>query len=161
MIVEGLREFQGKISSLPKHIQVRADAYVKDGAAEWEGLAKRSAPNDQGALIRNISYRKLGEAHYEVISASEYSAFLEWGTKIKVNVPSDLMNYASQFRGAKGTDAKKFIYAWCKRVGIDPKYWFVVYRKIMVSGINPHPYFFIHKPIIENKLNTRLKGIFK
>ena len=155
----GFAAFAAKLKDLPEKVKITADAYVQDAAKEWAQLAKRAAPKDNGQLSGNITNQPKGEMMAEVTSPVDYSAFVEWGTKTKVRIPAELQNYASQFKGTKGSGAKKFIYAWCERKGIDPKFWFIIYRSIMIKGINPHPFFFIHKPLIEQKLIGRLKKL--
>jgi hypothetical protein len=97
-----------------------------------------------------------------VISAAEYSAYMEWGTKTLARVPAELSTYAAQFKGGgKGGDAKKMIYAWCARVGVPKELWYFVFLKIMRVGVRPQPYFFVHKPVIQNQLVNDLKQIIE
>ena len=158
--LDGFKEFGKKLSDLPKNIQVKADAIVKDSASEWARNSKRAAPKDQGKLAGQIQAVSVAPGVSEVVSPVDYSPFVEWGTKTRVRVPAELQAYAQQFKGAKGGDAKKFIYDWCKRKGIDKRYWFLVYKSVMVKGITPHPFFFIQRPIIEPKFKDRLSKIF-
>lgn len=160
MKVEGAEKFRNNVKALAN--PAKFNSVVIAAAQEWEGLAKRTAPKDQGSLGRSITSKfvKNGVAQVEV--NANYAPYMEWGTKTRVNIPGDIAAYATQFKGNKGSgDAKKFIYAWCKRVGIDPKLWYFIYRKIMTVGVKPHPFFFIHKNVIQQKLNQELEAILK
>lgn len=162
--LSGFKEFEAKIAALPKVLQQEINLEVGVAADEWASLAKEASPIDVGFLRGLITAAKTGEGTYEVISGAEYSAYVEWGTRTKVRVPADLQAYASQFKGGEGEGtgtAKSFIFAWCKRKGIAPQYWYPIYRSIMINGINPHPFFFIQKPIIEKQLLEALNNIIK
>lgn len=151
--LSGFKEFEQKCKNLPAILLEELDGEVEDGVRIWEQLAINAAPNDQGFLVGQIKADKQAVNHSASVSSNaEYSAFLEWGTRTKVNVPTELQAYASQFRGKKlGGNAKEFIYAWCKRKGIPEQFWYVIYRSIMIKGINPHPYFFIQSPVVEKQ----------
>lgn len=160
IVLSGFKEFQGKLKNLPKTVMKQLDREVQDSAELWMERSVNDAPIDQGRLKQQISVKKIKDAEWEMISASDYSAFIEWGTRSRVNVPGDLAAYAAQFKGSTGqTGAKEFIYAWCRRKGIDPKLWYVIYRSIMIKGINPHPYVFIQRPFVESFLINNLKPI--
>lgn len=149
--LSGFKEFEQKCKNLPAILLEELDGEVEDAARVWASLAKRDAPKDQGVLVGQISSTSVVNHTAESVSSSDHSAYLEWGTRTKVHVPAELQAYASQFRGAKGGNAKEFIFAWCKRKGIPEQFWYVVYRSIMIKGINPHPYFFIQFPIVEKQ----------
>ncbi len=154
----GFKEFEQKLNKLPVNINNRMGAYCYDAIKEWEGKAKRSAPKDQGFLAGKISSGMTSEMSGEVVSPEDYSAYLEWGTKTRVNVPADMQAYAAQFKGGNGRKgAKEMIYDWCKRVGIKKEAWWFVYLSIMIKGVKPHPFFFIHKTEIQNKLNNKVQ----
>lgn len=83
---------------------------------------------------------------------------MEWGTKTKASVPGWLSSYAQQFKGGvKGGDAKRHIYAWCKRVGVPEEKWFLVFVSIMQKGVKPRPFFFKQKAHVQKKLLSDLK----
>lgn len=131
-------------------------------AADWELKAKQAAPKDVGFLAGGISHKHNKPGDWEVISAAEYSAYREWGTRGKARVPSDLAAYAAQFKGPTGeTGAKKFIFAWAKRVGLPEDAWWPVYISIMRYGISPHPFFFIQQPVVEAQFIKDLKQIIE
>lgn len=158
--LKGFKEFEDKLRNLPKQLEKEIDFVVEDAAGLWEQRAKQDAPKDQGRLVQQISRKRVAVMNWEVVSPSEYSAYLEWGTKSRVSVPSDIAGYAAQFRGGTGSgDAKKMIYAWMARVGIPPEAQWPVFISIIVTGIKPHPYFFIQTPFVEKQLYNDIKQI--
>ena len=155
--ITGFKEFEAKLKKLPKKLSDEINGEVKEAAERWANLAKDDAPWDVGFLAGKISasvdlVKKDGELKIEswkVTSASEYSAYMEWGTKSRARVPSELTAYASQFRGggAKlfGDIGKGFfdsILEWVKRENIkfeNSFRWFIRIR-------------FIENEVIFNKL---------
>lgn len=162
VILTGWKEGIAKLNGMANQISKELDMEVGAAAEKWEGLARNSAPVDQNFLRQNISAKEVGLMHWEVVSAAEYSAYMEWGTRLKVKVPAELQAYALQFKGKpQEGNAKRLIYEWCRRQGIDPSAWWIVFHTIMVYGVNPHPFFFIHKPLIESQLKQRGDKVMK
>jgi HK97 gp10 family phage protein len=161
VILKGWKEFENKLNSLPKQLEKEVDFAVEDAAGLWEQKAKQDAPVDQGRLKQQISRKRVAAMNWEVVSPAEHSAWLEWGTKSKVRVPSDIAQYAAQFRGggSGGGNAKTMIYAWMNRVGIPPEAQWAVFISIIVNGITPHPYFFIQRPFVQAQLDSDIKQI--
>jgi hypothetical protein len=97
----------------------------------------------------------------EIVSPVNYSAYIEWGTKTRVSVPSDVAGYAATFRGGGpgGGNAKAMIYEWMNRVGIAKEFQWITFINIIVKGIRPHPFFFIQRPIVEKQLIADLQAI--
>lgn len=159
----GFKEFEDKLRRMPAVLTKEIDGEVEDAARLWDDLAKQDAPTDVGFLRGQISKKKVKAMDWEVVSAAEYSAFVEWGTKSRVRVPADLQGYASQFLGggAGQGKAKEMIYAWMKRKGIPPNLWWIVFHSIITKGIHPHPFFFIQVPFVEKQLYTRVKTILE
>jgi hypothetical protein len=123
----GFKEFQTKLAKLPTEIREEADGFVEDAALDWAERAKLDAPFDTGFLAKHITPKPVQQMEWEVISSMFYSPYVEWGTGTRVSVPSELTNYALQFKG-----------------------------KIKVVGRYPHPFFFIQIPIIEKELFNNL-----
>lgn len=160
--ISGFKEFADKCNKLPAELLHDFDEAAEFAAADWELKAKQDAPKDIGFLAGGISHKKNKPGDWEVVSAAEYSAYMEWGTRGKARVPADLAAYAAQFKGPTGqADAKKFIFAWAKRVGLPEDAWWPVYISIMVNGVNPHPYFFVQQPVIETQFIKDLKQIIE
>ncbi len=158
--LKGFKEFDQKLKNLPKDLQEEVGFEVSDAGKNWEGLAKRSAPKDQGKLAQQIRSVDKGVMLTEIVANVDYAAYVEWGTKTKVRVPSDIADYAAQFRGGRSSgNAKEMIYAWMKRVGIPAQAQYIVFISIIVTGIRPHPYFFIQRPIVEKELFANIRRI--
>jgi hypothetical protein len=157
--VQGLAELKKKFGRIPSDVAAEVDAEMHAASQEYVTLAVRDAPKDRGILIQGISADAKGIMRHEVVSSSPISAYLEFGTRTRVQVPADLAAYAQQFMGpgASGGDAKKAIYEWCRRNGIPKEAWYPIYKKIMTVGINPHPYFFKQRGPVMAELKKNLK----
>lgn len=157
----GWKEFEAKAKNMPKVLMDELDGECEDAARVWAGLAKRDAPKDQGFLAGLISSQKIKQGEYETVSAAEYSAWQEWGTKSRVQVPAEISGYASQFRGggSRSGNAKAMIYAWMERVGVPPEFRWPTFISIITKGIHPHPFFFIQVPIVEKQFITNAQKI--
>lgn len=153
--------FENHLKTVYKDKTRKTTATIAVMAQRWEGKVKDSAPADHGRLRQQISSFKISDFAWEVVSAADYSAYMEWGTGIKVSVPAGLQSYASGFRGSKGKgNPKALIYAWCKRKGIEEGAWYAIYISIMVNGVRPQPFFFIHKVAIEKEFVDQLIKIW-
>lgn len=161
--LKGFDLFGRKLKDLPEDVLNEVDYVVKLSGELWEERAKMDAPVDQGFLRGQIKSDQVLKLKNEVTSPAEYSAYIEWGTKLQVNVPSELQAYANQFkgRGAGGGDPKKMIYDWAARVGIPPEKRFFVFLSIMKKGIRPHPFFFIQSTIVEKQMVKDIKQILE
>lgn len=157
--LQGFREFENKLKRLPKEVRGEITEEIKDAGRKWEQGAKRDAPRDQGRLAQSITSSSK-ELQTEVFAGVDYAPYVEWGTKTKARVPSDISAYAAQFRGGKGGgDAKKMIYAWMNRVGVPKERQWIVFISIIVNGIKPHPFFFIQRPKVEADMIKNIKVI--
>jgi hypothetical protein len=131
----GWTEFQAKLKALPDDVIEEADLLVREAGEDWEEGAKLYAPTDQGGaagLIGGISSHHVGTMQSEVVSAKNYSAYVEWGTGSRVKVPSELKDYAIQFKGMK-----------------------------MTVGMHPQPFFFIQRPFVQKRLFEALKKLLE
>lgn len=135
------------------------DSLMALAANDYVNRAVNDAPVDQGILRNEISSLREGEMNYVVVSGAEWSAFIEFGTKSRVQIPSDLTAYAAQFKGGgvKSGDVKQMIFDWCKRVGLPEGVWWSVFINIMTIGIHPHPFFFKHREEVTKQLMNDLK----
>jgi HK97 gp10 family phage protein len=160
--VKGLKELKKKFGSIPKDVADEVDAAMAVAANDFENRAASAAPVNLGQLKGAISSNRIKEMDWEVVSPLDYSAFVEFGTRTRVQVPADLQSYAAQFKsgGNKG-DAKKAIYEWCRLKGIEEKYWYPIYIKVMTVGINPHPFFFIQRGPVYKQLVKNCKEAIK
>lgn len=133
--ITGLKEFERKLKAAPAKILKEVDAEVKDAANEFSLLAKQSASSqfgDKGFLVTQIQAEAVAPLRSKVVSGAHYSPYLEFGTIQHVSVPSDLQDYAIQFKG----------------MGIRT-----------TGGIIPRPFFFKHMPKIQKQLVDRVKNV--
>lgn len=163
--VTGLSELLSQATRFPKEVQEEIEAEVYDSVSRINAMQRRKAPKDQGGLVRGIGYstrRAQNVAYYEVYSNAEQSGYMEFGTRYRVRVPSNLQGIAQAMKG-KGIStklkAKEAIYAWCKRKGIEERAWYPIFIAIMTVGIIPHPFFF--QPFFDEapKLLERIRKI--
>lgn len=159
--LSGFKEFQDKLKNMNGILTREVDGVVKDAANVWEQRSKQDAPVDQGRLRNEIKSVHVKSMESQVVANAEHAPWVEWGTKTKVRVPAEIAQYAATFRGAgKGTGkAKEMIYAWMNRVGIPKERQWFIFISIIVKGINPHPFFFIQRPIVEKQFIGDIKDI--
>lgn len=98
--------------------------------------AKASAPIKHSA-IKNRTYTKIRGMTGDVIVPVYYAPYPEYGTGAKVNVPSELTEYAKQFKG-KGI----------RQVNIDPRPYL-------------YPHFFIQRFRFMETLKEKLRTVSK
>lgn len=166
--IKGFDKLQAKIAALPKDLQEEVvgeiQAWGNDVNAEQLGLISQQKIQDLGALQQNTKAVPKPDG-VELISNVYYAPYIEFGTGAKVQVPAELNDYASQFRGKKRGDYFDFLNAildWVKRKGITATYNVKTRRKtntkadkdrllnvaqaiadsILRNGIAPRPYFF-------------------
>ena len=159
--VEGLAELQKRLGKIPENLANEVDVVLDLAANDFVNGAVEAAPVDREELRQKISSKRNGLMNYEVVSAAPYSAYIEFGTRSRVQVPSDLQTYASQFKGGGQGDAKQAIFEWCRRVGIAQEMWYPIFIKIMTVGINPHPFFFIQRGPVALSIQKRLQPAIK
>lgn len=150
--IRGLKELRKKLKGIPDRVAGEVDVAMSVAAKDYENRAIDDAPINLGNLKNRISSYQVKQMDWEVVSQADYSAFVEFGTRTRVQVPADLQNYAAKFKGNSGGDAKRHIFQWCKDKGIEEKFWWPIYIKIMTVGIHPHPFFFKHRESIYKQL---------
>lgn len=120
--------------------------------------AKIKAAKDFGKLAQQISYVKEGRLQYTIVSGSDYSAYMEFGTKDFVDIPEGWEEVAEAFKGVSinsgGLTLYQAIKAWAQRNAIDNVYG--VYIKILHRGVYAHPYLI---PAYEEEVPKLLKRI--
>jgi hypothetical protein len=108
--------------------------------------AQRNVPGYQGRLRSSLrpvmAPNKLsGKAWTNVF----YAPYVEFGTKSKVQIPSELANMASQFKGSGGGTFDEFmeqITKWVKKKGMPESAAYPVAMKILKYGIKAQPYLY-------------------
>lgn len=173
----GFKEFEKKVFNLDKEVKKDLSKYVAAAGKQWNELAQKDAPRDYGRIAQGIKDKPKGLTT-EVTSNAVYSQFMEWGTKRRRKVPSDLSSYAASLSYTRTGDYYDFLNAildWVKRKGIGATYKVETRRKnrqskdqflaiaqaiansIMKNGIYPHPYFFKHKDVVYKDMMAKVK----
>lgn len=161
--VIGLDQLKTRIQNATKETQTLVDAELQAAAMNFVGLAKKdlaSQGGDRGTLLRSITYSKKADLQYTVSANVFYAPFIEFGTKSKFNPYPGTEEFASQYKGAKGSGALKLIDAikgWVKRKRIATgkkvdKVAFLIARSIYKNGISPKPFFFKQITPVRNNL---------
>lgn len=167
--VKGLDKLIKDFEKLPNEIQDGLDRSLNAGANNWANGAVRDAPVYDGKLRGSIRSERKGYLWYAVSANVFYAAYVEFGTKNKVQVPSDLQAIAAEFKGGRGgsfADLLDNITRWVKAKGIasgkDLKSAaFLIARSIAKNGISPHPYFFKQKVPTETFIENEIRELEK
>lgn len=145
MAVKGLQKVLKNLQKFGAEAAVEVDKttelIVKDIVAD----AKINAPKDMGKLAQSIYEVALGESNYKVVVGASYGAYVEFGTWIKVQVPSEMQEIASQFKNKKSGSFEtglRSIKDWCKNKGIDESAAYPIFISILNKGIQPQPYLY-------------------
>lgn len=168
--VIGLDALKAQIASASQEVKSEIDGELNAAAMEFVGLAKKDLAaqgGDRGTLLRSITYKKDTDLVYTVSANTYYAPFIEFGTKSKFNPYPGTEEFASQYKGSKGTGAIKLIDAikgWVKRKGIAKgkeldRVAYLIARSIYKYGISPKPFFFKQIPIVRKNLTTRVNAI--
>src|SRR5688572_4878521 len=137
----GLKELEGRIAKAPDKLRKEIGARIQLAGERFAELAKKDLSSGvltkpTGFLAGSIRPFKVSELSVAVIAGKHYAPYVEWGTITKVQVPSELADYAMQFKGR----------------GL---------RKN--GGMFPRPFFFKQVPIVRKetiaKIETILTGI--
>lgn len=132
LTLSGFEEFRNKLEGLSKEVLEEANELTKDAMGLWEQRAKERAPFDTGHLAGNITPHEINPGEWELTSEADYSAYQEFGTGDRVDVPPELAEYARQFQGAKkiegGVPAQHFFFGPKEEV---EKFWLAELKKIL------------------------------
>lgn len=184
--ITGFKELEEKIKKLPANLEKRMGDIVFHAAQTWSQGAKQAAPKNQGRLANEIQPVRKSSLRSEVVANNEYAHIMEWGSKSRVKVPSELQAYAATFRGKPtgGTLQQFFlsILEWVDKKGVNGRYsvktrrrlgnanvrayedydiaWAIVFS-ILRKGVKPQPFFFIQRPKVEKQFLDDLKQVLK
>jgi hypothetical protein len=174
------------MGAIPDAVSQEIDAEMASVANEFVNRAVSDAPVDQGLLKNLITCYREGVMDWKITSGANYSAFIEFGTRSRVQVPSDLAEYAAQFKGENPTGGGFYEFAmsilkWMERKGITAGSYDVKTRKrvgtneekfdedvrlaeaiaysILKKGVKPHPYFFKQLPQAQADMNRNLSAV--
>jgi len=180
--IVGYKQFQDSLKKMPSTLRKEVGARVKASADQFRDLAIKDAPADVGFLRSQITVKPIDELKYEVVSGSEYSAPMEFGTKGKFQpIPGiDASEFKGKPTGGTFQEMLKNIEAWVKRKGIAGTYSvktkrrtgnkatqqsqnkqlaYLIARSILNNGVTPHPFFFKQIPIVRRDLFRKIRNI--
>lgn len=179
----GFKQFQDLIKKAPEKLVREIGQEVQNAGEQWRGLAIKDAPADVGSLRRGISVKKINNLSVEVVSASKYSAPMEFGTKGKFRPIPGVDS--SEFKGLPQGSWKDFVNSiakWVRRKGISGTYSvktrrrtgnklnqvaedyqlaYVIARSIYKKGVSPHPFFFKQMPIVRRDFFRNVRNILR
>ncbi len=82
--VEGLNNLIKALREKSEDVQQQVGFELRESANNIQNGAINDAPRDQGLLVNEITMKEDDPLNYEVVSPSEHSPFVEFGTKTKV-----------------------------------------------------------------------------
>jgi len=108
--------------------------------------AKERVPRYQSRLHNSLRViQAQNRLSARVWTNVEYAPFVEFGTKSKVSIPSEIAQYAAQFIGSvKGTfkDLVDQIKVWCRRNGIPDAAAFPIALELALHGVKARPFLY-------------------
>lgn len=142
--IKGVDQVIKELRKYGKDIEKEIDATTFDVAFIIERDAKDLAPVNFGDLAQSIRKEKVKESSYKITVNEFYGGYMEFGTGTKVNIPAEFKDMAASFKGKRGNyeDGLKSIKLWCRHKGIDEKFAWVIFAKILGAGINPKPFLY-------------------
>lgn len=142
--IKGLEETIKFYGSLNQNAKGAMKIEITDMANKVKTEMQADAPVDVARLKNAISYEQK-DLNLTFVAQTFYAAYMEFGTKKKVAIPSWVGGYAAQFKGPAPvqTDSKKAIKQWASKKGVQD--WQAVWWSIMKNGVKPHPFFFSTK----------------
>ncbi|HMT75882.1 MAG TPA: HK97 gp10 family phage protein [Chitinophagaceae bacterium] len=182
--VQGLTEVLQKLHTLPLEVRGEVKGILRRGADIWVRNAIAEVPVDMGALKRGINHKDISTWNtigYAVSSNSEYSSYMEFGTKRRFKaipgIDSSVFKSAVKEKGS-GKGFYDNILNWVKRKGIgglqtksgrmsksrdsqmaQEQAAFAIYLSIKRHGVKPHPFFFHQIPIVKQTIEQGLQDL--
>ena len=113
-------------------------------AQEIALTAKQLAPKNFGTLAQSINVKPIKGEGYKIFVGVEYGAYVEFGTGKKVNIPSEMKDIASRFKGSPGSfkEGLKAIKDWVKSKGIPESAAYPILVSLIVNGQSAQPYLY-------------------
>lgn len=140
--IKGLKEVErlfGKAGVDAIKREISEEMEVK--AQEVRTKAVMKAPVDTGLVRAGIEVEGK-DLRWVIYTVADYAGYVEFGTKSKVDVPSEMKEEADKFRSGRGSygDFKQAIADWMRRKGIPEEALWPIMAKIMGQGIEPQPF---------------------
>ena len=142
--IKNINKVLSELKQLGKDAEKRIEETTQVNALDIVADAKVKAPKDKGKLAQSIYSEKNTKMNYSIVVGLDYGAYVEFGTGKYVNVPTELKDVASSFKGRKG-DFKtglQSIKDWCRGKGIDEKYAYPIFISILRNGIQAQPFLY-------------------
>lgn len=143
--VKGINQVLKQLRKQGKDIERIIDAETQAIAFQIEKDAKTRAPKNFGKLAQSISTLKVEQSIYKITVNELYGGYMEFGTGTKVRVPAEFKDISASLKGQKqGTykEGLESIRVWCRAKGIDEKFAYVIFAKILGAGIEPRPFLY-------------------
>jgi HK97 gp10 family phage protein len=118
---------------------------VSINALEGRNEAVKKAPAAFGKLRQQIGVENTNDYEKKVVSNADYSAYVEFGTGGKVDVPSEWQQIANEAKGKSGKsfeDGLEAIKEWCRLKGIDQTAAYPILISVIREGQEPRPFMF-------------------
>ena len=104
MAVKGLKKELAQLKKFEKEAEADVHEITADNATQIAVDAIQKAPVDLGKLRQGIKAVELGRSDYKVMTNANniapYSAYMEFGTGKLVQIPKEMKEIASRFKGA-------------------------------------------------------------
>lgn len=142
--IKGLEELKKKLGKQGQEIVLREIRDEIESAAQFvRNAAIQRVPVDQGYLRNSINVEGR-DMLWIVYASAGYAAYQEFGTKTKVQIPAEMQEVASQFKGKKLSEGKfkEAIADWMRRKGIPEEALWPIMAKLMSVGVNPQPFMY-------------------
>lgn len=120
--LEGVQATIKDLKAGQKLFEDKVDKLLQNGVVMIERDAKRNAPTYIGAIKQSIQHANIAPLKWEVAANAYHAPYIEFGTKLKVNVPAGMEAIAAAVKSRpKKGNYKQFVDAlteWIKKRGI-------------------------------------------
>ena len=96
--VTGMDDLIARLRAASKDVDSAVDETLSAAALDIVELAVKKVPRDTGTLANRIGADINGDVK-RVYANAAYAAYVEFGTGALVDIPTELKEYAEQFRG--------------------------------------------------------------
>lgn len=146
--INGLDKWRNKLGQLDKKVHDVVVSNIGLAGLEIAEDANSRAPSGlSNELARSYRYNLSKDGLSVAVGSDlQYAAFVEFGTRSKVQIPSDFADLAARFRGGKGGTFESLlaqIKLWCKAKGIEQEAAYPIALKIARYGTEARPHFII------------------
>ena len=148
MVSINVKNIKGVEKSFAKYGEKAVEEFTKITrfqANETENTAKQLAPKNNGTLAQSIHTIESDKGLTQNVGTNEpYAPYMEFGTGVQVNIPSEFQEMASRAKGKGGSfkEGLELIKQWCRRKGIDVKAAYVIFVSILNKGLTPRPFMY-------------------